>query len=198
MKTSLPKLTRSFLLLASCICLMAPAFLAQNHLLLTEVTLAPDSAEFVEIYNPTMNSISLDNYFLADNVEYALIASGTTNVINSDFIVQFPAGYNILPNQVIVVAIKGDYFTAYYGSGPDFEVVSQSASIPDMLPINVGVSPTLTNTGEGIILFYWSGTTDLVSDVDMVNAGTPTIANKIASKTGISVNASTYLTDAGT
>lgn len=198
MKTSLPEILPCCAFIIACMIVSVPAAFGQDHLLLTEVTLAPDSGEFVEIYNPTANSISLDNYYLADNSEYALIATGSTNVINSDFIVQFPTGHNILPNEVIVVAMKGDLFSAYYGVVPDFEIVSQTASIPDMVHINVGNAPTLTNTGEGIILFYWDGVSDLVADVDMVNAGIPTAANQIVSKTGVMVNSSTYLADAGT
>ncbi|MGI8893269.1 MAG: T9SS type A sorting domain-containing protein [Bacteroidia bacterium] len=198
MKTSLLNNLTTALLLLICSVFIAPSALAQDHLLLTEITLAPDSGEFIEIYNPTAISISLDNYYLADSQEYAKIASGTATVINSDFIVRFPSGYNIIPNQVMVVAVKGDLFTSYYGMVPDFEIVNQSASVPDMDTIHVGISPTLTNAGEGVVLFYWDGLSDLVSDVDIINAGIPTTANQITSKTGLVVNASTYLNDAGT
>jgi hypothetical protein len=192
--------TRLIVLISFCMLCSVGSY-AQNHLLLSEITLAPDSGEFIEIYNPTSNAISLDNYYLADNAEYDTLPSGTTNVTASDFIVRFPAGYNIQPNQALVIAMKGDYFSAYSGITPAFEVISQGA-VPDMLAINLGSAATLTNTGEGVILFYWDGSSDLVADVDMVNAGAPSIGNQIASKTGLSVDgpdgdviASSYLTD---
>ena len=198
MKTFLPNVLLMAFLLAATLLFSATNAKAQDHLLLTEITLAPDSGEFIEIYNPTANSISLDNYYLADNANYALIAGGTMNVISSDFVVKFPAGHNILPNQVVVVAMKGDYFSNYYGVGPDFEIINQSGSIVDMDTIKTGSNPTLTNGGEGIVLFYWDGVSDLVSDVDIINAGVPTSTNQITPKTGLMVNNSTYLPDAGT
>lgn len=193
----------SFLILSAF--LQSTAGHAQDHLLLSEIALAPDSGEFIEIYNPTSATISLDNYYLGDNSDYALVPSGTTNVINSDFIVKFPTGSTILPGAALVVAMKGDLFVAYYGMAPDFEILSVNGSVTDMITINTGIAPTLTNSGEGVVLFFWDGNTDLVSDVDIMNAGIPTLANQIISKTGISVdgpdgdsNSSTYFTDAGT
>jgi len=178
---------------------------AQDHLLLSEISLAPDAGEFIEIYNPTSGTISLDNYYLADNAEYAMVPSGSTNVLSSDLIIQFPAGFSIAPGQAITISANNADFFATFGINSDFEVGPTDAVVPDMYLINVGSAPTLTNGGEGIVLFYWDGTTDLVSDVDMMNAGVPSVANQIASKTGIAIdgpdgdaNPSSYLNDAVT
>ena len=178
---------------------------AQNHLLLSEISLAPDAGEFVEIYNTTSATIPLDNYYLADNAEYALLPSGSTNVLSSDFIIQFPAGFSITNNNVIVIAASAIDFNLTFGINPDFEVNPTDPNVPDMILIDVGSAPTLTNGGEGIVLFYWDGATDLVTDVDMMNAGVPSAANQIASKTGVSVDGpdvntipENYLSDAAT
>jgi len=34
---------------------------AQDHLLITEIQTVPIDSSFIEIYNPTLNSIALDN-----------------------------------------------------------------------------------------------------------------------------------------
>ena len=70
---------------------------------------------------------------------------------------------------------------------------------------SIGASAGLTNSGENATMFYWDGATDLVSDIDMTNLGTPSDANDIANKTGVAVDGpdadtdtSTYLDDAFT
>jgi len=45
---------------------VATAFADADHLLLTEICVTPSAAEFMEIYNPTDATISLDNIHLAD------------------------------------------------------------------------------------------------------------------------------------
>ena len=52
------------LLLSSLLVITTEIATAQNHLLLSEVAMQPNAAEFIEIYNPTVNAISLDNYYL--------------------------------------------------------------------------------------------------------------------------------------
>ena len=47
-------------------------YATDDHLLLSEATVAPTSGEFLEIVNPTGNTIQLDNYYLSDDEDYAL------------------------------------------------------------------------------------------------------------------------------
>ena len=73
-----------------------------NHIIFTQITIAPDEAEVVAIYNPTNGSINLSNYYLSDaEYEYSLlnesnhyynIHSGDNfwSGFNSDFIAKFP------------------------------------------------------------------------------------------------------------
>jgi hypothetical protein len=178
---------------------------AQSHLLLSEVALSPSDGEFVELYNPTGGTISLGNYYLADNNTYATLPMGTSAPDQGDFIVRFPAGATIAPGQTVVVAMTGAGFFTTYLTAAQFEVVGTSPNVPDMVQVRMPGTPALTNAGEGIVLFYWDGATDLVRDVDMVNAGLPVLANRIAGKTGLLVDgpdadaiASAYLADAVT
>ncbi len=171
-----------------------PALAADDHLLLCEAALTPTAEEFIEIVNPTSSSISLERYYLSDDEDYALLpgafgATGGPSISSTDFIVQFPAGAGIAPYAVIVVAFDGAGFLQHHGFPADYEIHGTDSGTPDMIAVDVG-SPTagLTNGGESAVLFFWDGASDLVSDVDMVNLGTPTDANDIGDKTGVAVD----------
>lgn len=177
---------------------------AQPHLVLSEVALS-GAGEFIEVYNPTASTISLDHYYLADNFSYAYLPAGGLGLDSGDFIVRFPIASSIDPGQVVVVAVNGGSFITTYAQTPDFEIISTDPGVPDMVVIAQGVTPSLTNSGEGIVLFYWNGLSDLVGDVDLINVGVPTAANRLIGKSGISVDgpdadavATAYLTDAST
>src|SRR4051812_42910600 len=112
-------MTKKLLFLSSLFLFAGMYAMGQDHLLLSEVSLAPDSGEFIEIFNPTATAISLDNYYLSDNsVEYGKTPSTVTNPGPNDFIAGFPPGFTIQPNQAMVIALRGDYFLGYYGVAP--------------------------------------------------------------------------------
>jgi uncharacterized repeat protein (TIGR01451 family) len=180
-----------------------------DHLLLSEIKVAPDQAEFIEIVNPTQQSIALDAYFLSDDQDYALLPAffgGVTPVPQigkSDLLVRFPEGAIIGPDEVVVVALRGNGFFSSFGFRADFEVHPTDAQTPDMVPAGSGGGPTLLDAGECMILFHWDGASDLVSDVDLIRWGSPSSVNNLANKTGLAVDgpdadesASTYLRDA--
>ena len=63
-----------FGLLAGWACMLGlPTFAADDHLLLCEVVVTPTSDEYIEITNPTAATIMLDNYYLSDDADYALL-----------------------------------------------------------------------------------------------------------------------------
>ena len=181
------------ILLLICSFILSTSAIAQDHLLLTEAVVTPTTGEYIEIYNPTGSTVNLTNYYLSDDEDYALYA-GTfgagpaPNIGSSDFIVQFPSGAMITAGQVVVIAFDGATFITEYGFAADYEMKSTDAGTPDMIPSNLGSSAGLTNSGENACLFWWDGLTDLVSDVDMVNIGTPSSTNDIADKTGVEVD----------
>ncbi len=190
--------------------LAAPVVAVDDHLLLCEAVLTPTSDEFIEIANPTGAAISLDDYYLSDDEDYALLpgASGSgpaPDIGSSDFIAGFPPGSSIPAGGVIVVAFDGTGFETTFGFKADFEILGTDAGTPDMVATDVGATAGLTNSGENAVLFFWDGATDLVQDVDMVNLGTPSSTNDIADKTGVGVDgpdadttATLYGTDAFT
>lgn len=182
------------------------------HLLLTAVVVQPSEAELVAIYNPNDFAVDLSNYYLADYETYYLVVNSTPPNSN-DFVVRFPAGATIGAGETQYVSIAGAecFRTACgsvgafvgYGVYPAYEIASStaansSATVPDMVvPFagSVGASRSLTNGGEPIMLFYWSGVSDLVTDVDYVYFGTPIVSSPAVNKTGIMVNGSSYLPD---
>ncbi len=182
------------------------------HLLLSEVKNTIAGTEFIEIYNPGSSEVSLGDYYLADNAAYASLpitqGEGTMpGVVNSDFIVRFPAGASIAPGEALVVGVNATSFQLIYGIDPDFYVGS-GGGLPmrEAFPGSVGGLSSLTDGGEGIALFYWDGETDLVTDVDLLIAGAQaTASNALANKTSLSVDGpdigitpSEYKTDLGT
>ena len=163
-----------------------------THILLTEIAVAPAAAEMIEIYNPTNAAIDLTNYYIADRADYYSIVTGTLPAVSSDFVARFPAGAMIQPGQYQTISLPGTtMFMTTYGVAPTYEMIANSAAVPDMLPAvtgSIGTSPTLTDTGEPVILFYWDQTSDLIKDVDYVYYGTTSTANPIVNKTGITVD----------
>ncbi len=199
-----------------------------NHLLLSEVGIdtviendATGSSEYVEIFNPTNSTISLDQYYLTDHVSYYnLVVSpdGMFNAGTTDYILRFPAGATIAPRGVVVVtrdavSFLNEFFTdslpAFTGqerSPQLFEIAESDAAVSNMVNLNSNTGLfSKTNSGEFVILFQWDGVSDLVKDVDMVAWGSPTGGNAFAPKTAMSVDGpdldsdtSTYATDGGT
>jgi hypothetical protein len=162
--------------------------------LLTEIALGPAGAELVEIYNPTADPVDLSTYYLADNGDYWKLPVGAPNIGTADFIVQFPAGASLAGGAVATVALgTAAAFTTAYGVAPTYSIADNTITHTD-----VAGAPTLTDSGEIIVLFQWDGAADLVHDVDMMLAGTPTGANGLVSKSGATQGASTYATDANT
>ncbi len=181
------------------------------HLLITEIAVIPTDGEFVEIFNPTDQTIDLSNYYLTDatfaggNTYYYNIVTGTNAGGGEfgDFHARFPEGATIAPNEVQIIALNGSGFlTTYSGITPTYELYDTDSSIPDMreaLPGSINSQGGLTNSGEMVILYYWDGLSDLVQDVDYVVWGDK--AEGI-DKSGVSIDGpdanntpSTYLND---
>jgi cysteine-rich repeat protein len=183
---------------------------AASHLLITEVVTRPGGAEMIEIMNPTGVAVVLSDYALSDSHLYYKVASGTfTTASGSDFAARFPDGATIGPGQYRVVSLANASggsasFVAAYGKKPDFELrptangATDNASVPNMQSAqatsSIGASASLTDGGEPVILFYYDGGA-LLSDVDYLFYGSPSISNPVVDKTAVTVGDSTFLTD---
>jgi len=163
------------------------------HLLLTEVCVFPSPNEFVEIYNPSQtDTVDLTDYYLTDAIYtpydqvYWRIVQGNPSQSTigggayDDFHARFPAGSFIAPRDTVTVALRGnDGFYGAFGVQPTFELNedgTQADDIPDLLEVFPGSNaagppydnpPGLSNSSEIVIIYYWDGTTDLVTDIDV-------------------------------
>lgn len=191
---------------------------AAEKLLLKEVVSSPNQAESVAIVNMGAAPVDLTNYYLADFAAYYLVVTQTAPANTSDFIIRFPAGASIMPGQTQYIALGGaecfktscgvaGNFTGF-AAYPTYELaptsmLKTSASVPDMIAPFAGAigsnvlaaNGALTNTGEPVVLFYWDGASNLVTDVDYVYFNQGTGSNPGVNKTGVAVNGSTYLAD---
>jgi hypothetical protein len=176
-------------------------------LLITEVCVLGSPQEFIEIANATGAAVDLSNYYLTDAIHapgsqyywnIVLPNPGQTTVgggLFTDFHARFPAGATIAAGDTITVSVAGsDAYLGAWGILPDFELFEEGSGpddVPDMREvfagsINGGSIPSLTNTGETMILYYWNGATDLVTDIDIFTWGSGTAF--LFSKTGISMD----------
>ena len=185
------------------------------HLLLSEVCVQGATHEFIEIHNPTDDAVALDNYYLTDAVYntqgYWLVPAGNLSQATvgggdfADFHARFPAGLEIGAGETLTLALPGsEIFNTTWGLQPDIEMTEDGGSadaIPDMREIfpgsllggTDGSAATLTNGAEIVVLYFWDGVSDLVTDIDMFFWGASTSAR--VDRTGVSVGGSTYMND---
>jgi uncharacterized protein len=169
------------------------------RLILTEVVVTPNNAEYLEIANPTDETVDLSRYYLADNGTYFSLPMAAPTVDATDFIIKFPAGATIGPKAVVTVALDtAANFSARYAVAPSYSIVGGT-----MVTVAATDVAQLTNGGEAVVLFYWDGATDLVRDVDIMLVGVPTAGNRLIDKSGMPFDGpdadtatSTYATDA--
>ncbi|CAN5333134.1 hypothetical protein BH11MYX1_BH11MYX1_30350 [soil metagenome] len=159
-------------------------------LLLSEVTLAPTGSEYIEIVNPTGFAVPLANLYLCDNGNYFKLPAGAPTLTSGDFLVKFPATDIIPAHGVITVAIGSSaVFHAAFGADPTYSIADAN------LTVVTAMTPSLTDSGEVVVLFQWDGTASVVHDVDIMIAGNPTIGNTLVSKSGYTQLTSAYKSD---
>lgn len=179
----------------------APPVTTVAPLLLTELALAPNGAEMIEILNPTGATVDLRDYYVTDVPTYFRMPAAAHVTDSSDFIARFPVGATIGPGAVVTIALDtAANFTTAAGVAPTFSIAGATMNV-----VSVSGTATLTNGGEPVILFHWNGVSDRVTDVDIMIAGAPSIANALVNKSGIAVDGpdpdtsgTAYATDAFT
>lgn len=199
----------------------AQTLFIHDHLLISEIVATPSAGEYIEIFNPTAQTVDLRNYYLTDqsdstlaNTYYRMPEGKFDSGNTADFIVRFPANAQIKPGETITVAIDGVGFQTTYGTPATYSCRNAAGSSIDMLTPGAGsawsVAPIapfaeLFDTGESVVLFHWDTDTDTVQDVDYVfygNAASVGSFNLQWDKSGISVDGpdsdstpSTYLNE---
>ena len=129
-------------------------------LLLTEFLPDPSGeepdGEWVEIYNPGGYGIPLSGIKIGDEI----------SPTGKEGMLQFPDGYFINANQVLVIAHKATIFRSTYGFYPDFEFVDSYLNVPELLPYPGwgGSMIQFSNSGDEVLLLDpWDQVLDLVS-----------------------------------
>ncbi|HTL36180.1 MAG TPA: hypothetical protein VL326_23775 [Kofleriaceae bacterium] len=165
-----------------------------DHLLLTELAVAPDGAELIEIYNPLSFTVDLKDYYLSNHGSYFKLPVAGQSMPFAHFIVRFPNNASIKAGEVITVATQGAApFMQFYGVPPTYSITDNT-----MVNVEVSNTPRLTDSGATVILFHWDGTSGLVQDVDIMVVGQPSLTNVLIDKSGVMQNGMTYKTDANT
>jgi hypothetical protein len=152
-----------------------------KHLLISEVCVRPRSAEFIEIYNPGPDTLSLADYYLTDNVNSndnsytrLTMGMGSLNIANGDFFVRFPANAKIAPREYQTIAFDASLFRFRYSQAPTYEINRADGNpANDMRRVKPDtltpfVDPNLADPNEVVLLLKWDGESDLVQDVDYV------------------------------
>jgi len=186
-------------------------------LLLSEISVIGTDQEYVEIANPSDQAVDLSDYYLTDAIYadgdqyYWRIAEGDPSQATigggafGDWHARFPAGYTLAAGDTIVVSMAGsNAFTGAFGFPPHLELYEDGAepdAVPDMRPVfgepggnnsivGEGSTPGLSNGSETVVLYYWDGFSDLVTDIDIFFWGDD--PRWRFSKTGVTVGGSTY------
>lgn len=159
----------------------APNPAVVSPLLVTEVVLAPNEGEFIEIFNASDQSVDLTNFFISDHGNYFRLPTGIPVIDGGDFIAKFPSGATIPAKGVVTVALAtAAEFTATYGIAPSFSIADATMTV-----IAVNGVGGMTSGGELAAVFFWDGASDLVEDADLILAGSPSAANSILDKSGL-------------
>ena len=133
-----------------------------DHLIFNRISIKPNQAEMIEIYNPTNSDIDLSNYYLSDQNEY--FNWPVQDVSSSrDFLIKFPIGSIIYANGTFVITTQSiEDFYNYYEYNPDISLIDTEFEESD-----IGASANLlSDSKEMLILFYNSGDSNIYQDVD--------------------------------
>ncbi|WP_223787925.1 endonuclease I family protein [Marinicella meishanensis] len=177
-----------------------------EDLLVSQLSVRPATAEFIEIHNTGGTTLDLTDVYLTDatfangSVYYYQLVDGAGGGGGfADFYARFPAGASIAPGEKQSIGLNGsDDFFAEYGLVPTYELFEDGPvadAVPDMLeatPGSINGQGGLSDGGEVVVLLHWDGVSDLVDDLDYVLWGDKVEA---IDKTGVTSGVSTYAND---
>jgi len=167
------------------------SFSSVDHLVFNRITVKPNQAEMISIYNPTSQSVDLSDYYITDSASgsggYYNLPSGVNYYNNSifDFIVGFPNSLSIESQDSLIIGMSDTQsFADYYGYNPDL-ILSDMRDLINDAPVagvasTIGGAAELGDSSEMLMLFKMVGN-DNVMDVDYFiwgNAGSSTAINK--------------------
>ena len=185
-------------ILSFLIIVLGLSFSSSDHLIFNRITIIPDNAEFVSIYNPTEQTINLSDYYITDNpssIDYYNLPEDTNSgaidnwsVTPFHFIARFPSGVTIEPSESLILSFHTDeIFNSYYGYYPDLSLFEDMLDLNESgtISCDADACPALNlidDSQEALLLFYWDQQSNIVKDVDYFIWGGD---NNAIDKTGI-------------
>jgi hypothetical protein len=121
--------------------------------------------EWVELYNPSAQPISLNGYKIGD----AAVKGGSFG----DGMYAFPITATLPPNGIIVIAENALMFKQDWGTAPTFEIGNYDPDTPDLLQYTAWSTGTmsLANMGDEVVLL---GPNDVAVDAAVWGIGSST------------------------
>jgi hypothetical protein len=160
-------------------------------LLVSELVVAPSDSQYIEIRNPSSESIALHDVHLADFNSYYLLAAGEIAVAPNDFLLRFPPGASIAPQSFVTVALgsSASYLAAHHHL-PDYDLDGSDGGGRAMVLLGATRAPAaLDEAAEMVVMFHWDGDSPRVADVDYIVYGSSAEA---MDKSGVVVGGATY------
>lgn len=121
------------------------------HPLLSELMINPSGAneegrEWIELYNPSPNSINLSNYKIGD--------AAVPSSFSSEGMFLLPANTVLAAGQVLLIAQNAQAFRQDWGVTPNFELADYDPAVPDLLPYTSWATGTISlgNAGDEVVL----------------------------------------------
>jgi uncharacterized repeat protein (TIGR01451 family) len=120
-----------------------------DYPLITEVFINPggpdEGHEWIEIYHPGFDTVSVAGWSIGDALTIGDYGDGRY---------VFPAGAQLLPKQVLVVAACAPHFAARYGFNPTYEWTDCDPLVPNVIPVAQweGFSMALGNVSDEVLL----------------------------------------------
>jgi lamin tail-like protein/flagellar hook capping protein FlgD len=118
---------------------------------------AEPGGEWIELFNPTTQALSLNDFKLGDE----------ETPDGPEGMGRFPVGPTLAAGGALVVAVNATTFQTAYGFPPDFETASSDGAVPDLVvysPWSPSSSFVLQNTGEEVlVLDRWDTVLDVLT-----------------------------------
>ncbi len=166
-------------------CLACP-----RNLLLSELQVFDTAVQYIEYYNPTPQTVTLENTYLADYNTYYEITQGTVTLDPSDFLVKFPDGATMGGNGYGVVMLgDGTTFQTAHGFPPDFDL-SPADTVSTAMS---GTYTPMSRVGpleEMVVMFVWDGSAPRVYDIDYLVFGNTALGMDKSSVVGYAMETS--------
>ncbi len=147
-----------------------------NHLLISEISVRPLFAQFVEIFNPfDTTTIALEDYFLTNDGGngYTRLVKGrqALEIKPGEFFVRFPKGAKIAPGNYQTIALRGDKFSQRYSNAkPTYEILDSDGN-PQNNMIEVKNNFIVSRPG-GVPISFLRETDDRVMLLKWIELGT--------------------------